>query len=323
LALENNFSDYDLFSTDNGNLLIVASNDGHVPPLNASGFAHPELRALLHRIGVTSLADLEMRRIGDRASLEPLFDSLRVPMNSDYFPILDQGAARTRFLRNDAIELLSIGNDTIPILEMLDPTTPRYDATRTTAMPHLARAEHARIATAVRNALITGQIPRDGALDPTLQRHLLTVQRLARNCGADPAPTLWLDSLYNLFSALMPYVRGPEMVKLWRTFYESDCYRRLSPLQRDAIHVFDAVGRRDARDMAARAEKLLIAETDSPFEQRRFLLTAGMLGYVSQNKPKQALALWNTHAAKVLGSRPPTLSLRLLLAHSVGRSATQ
>jgi hypothetical protein len=119
---------------------------------------------------------------------------------------------------------------------------------------------------------------------------------------------------------MMPYIRGPEMKALWQQFHASDCYRRLTPAQRDVFALFDAVGRRDADKMAAQAEKLLTASAH-PVEQQRFLLTAGMLGYLAQNKPAQALTLWNKHSAQALNAKPPNMVLRLILAHSVSRNA--
>jgi len=54
------------------------------------------LEAALARIGVNGVQDLEVRRVGDRKSWQGLSRAVPMPVNSDYFPILDQNAARTR-----------------------------------------------------------------------------------------------------------------------------------------------------------------------------------------------------------------------------------
>jgi spermidine synthase len=316
-AIAGNFSDYELFSMDNGNLMIVASNSGPVAPISAAGFAQPTLRELLRRIGVTSVKDLELRRIGNRALLQPLFDSMRVPANSDFFPILDQNAARARFLRYDATELSRLGADPVPVLEMLSHPRSRTDSERYTVMPHLALSRSARTATLVRDFYTKGTPLNGDSLAPALQSQLLLTERLGGDCRGNVAPSLWLDGVYNIFNALMPYIAASDMRMLWRRFRAADCHARLTFTQREFFELLDAIGRRDAKAMAVRARKLLAA-TDGPADQQRFLLIAGMLGDLAQNRPQQARELWHAHVSKTRSARPNML-LRLLLAHSVGR----
>ncbi|HKQ30720.1 MAG TPA: fused MFS/spermidine synthase [Burkholderiales bacterium] len=322
-AVANNFSDYDLFNTDNGNLLIVASNNGHVPPIDPVMFKQKNFSTLLQHIGITEPRDIELRRLGDRALLQPLFDSMRVPINSDYFPLLDQGAARTRFLRHDAIELLRLSTEPVPALEMLNQTQQRTDLSRYTVMPHTAHSNQARIATLVRDFYINGTLPDDRSMDAGMLRLLLLTQHLMRDCRGAITSTLWLDGIYYLFETLMPYINAADMGALWREFSRSDCHRRLTVEERQAFALFGAVGRRDARAMVTYAERLLTTATNGPLEQRRFLIAAGMLGYLAQNKPQQALSLWNAHATRTLRAQPQNILLRLLLAHSISRDTSR
>ena len=49
-----------------------------------------------------SIEDLKLVRVGSKRALEPLFAFSRLPMNSDYFPVVDQNAAKARFMRRRA-----------------------------------------------------------------------------------------------------------------------------------------------------------------------------------------------------------------------------
>ena len=64
-------------------------------------------------------ADLHARYLGSRRTLEPLFLSYSMPPNSDYFPVLDNGAVRARFLRRDVRPLLTLRSASVPLVEMV------------------------------------------------------------------------------------------------------------------------------------------------------------------------------------------------------------
>jgi hypothetical protein len=154
--------------------------------------------------------------------------------------------------------------------------------------------------------------------EPAPLRHILLTQRLAADCRGASAADLWLDSVHEILSAVTPYLKPAETDALWRQFLASDCHRRLNAVQRDVFALFGAIGRRDAEKMALLSEKLL-ATGQTHRERDRYLLAAGMLGYLTDDKPGRAHDLWKAHAQRVLGSQPPDILLRLLWSHSVHR----
>ena len=84
-------------------------------------FQLPKLRVDLDRIGVRSPAELQMRFIGDDKTIGPLFNSMPVPVNSDYFPFVDLNAPRLRFMAENALELPRLATLSAPILGLLSP----------------------------------------------------------------------------------------------------------------------------------------------------------------------------------------------------------
>ena len=57
---------------------------------------------------------METRRIGTKEFLAPMLAHIPIAANSDYYPVLDQNAARTRFLRTNAKNLIELAEAPLP-----------------------------------------------------------------------------------------------------------------------------------------------------------------------------------------------------------------
>jgi predicted membrane-bound spermidine synthase len=100
-AIHQNFADYAVFTVNRGDLLIVASADGPLRPPDWSVFNWPAVSQDLCRFHHPRPQDLEAVRLTGRAALGPLLDQLEVA-NSDFYPVLDLGAERARYLNKSA-----------------------------------------------------------------------------------------------------------------------------------------------------------------------------------------------------------------------------
>ncbi len=100
-AIHQSFPSYQIFQTSGGDILIVASNRPSLPRPDWSVFGFPQVAADLHHAIPFTAVSLEASRILDRAALAPLLDGWRQP-NSDFYPVLDLGAERSRFLAQSA-----------------------------------------------------------------------------------------------------------------------------------------------------------------------------------------------------------------------------
>ncbi|HEY4999308.1 MAG TPA: hypothetical protein VII36_09200, partial [Usitatibacter sp.] len=118
-ALGKHFGDYTVYRTG-ADLLVVATVKGPLPPLSAELFNYPNVAADLRYLGFQDLNDLQSLRVGGRAALHPLFTATGFPANSDFFPILDQRAPRSRFRGETAEELGLIREGLVPVLGLLD-----------------------------------------------------------------------------------------------------------------------------------------------------------------------------------------------------------
>ncbi|HEY6838281.1 MAG TPA: fused MFS/spermidine synthase, partial [Geobacteraceae bacterium] len=126
-ALSATFTDYVAYAPNDADLLLVARNGGPVGDLVTSICGLPEISRALHWVRIDNVQDLEIRRIGTRETLARLVAGYAVRPNSDYYPVLDLRAARSRFLNTSAVELQLLSHDPLPATEMLTGWAPTGD----------------------------------------------------------------------------------------------------------------------------------------------------------------------------------------------------
>ena len=119
-ALTPYFSDYIIYSTNSYDMLIVACPVGEIQEPHASFLTMKDLMHELNKIDVMGLPDINVRVLGNRATLSPLFESYSMSANSDYAPVVDLYAVKSRFFDLTASpQLHSIEFGRLPIMQML------------------------------------------------------------------------------------------------------------------------------------------------------------------------------------------------------------
>ena len=114
-ALHRTFPSYEIFHTARGDILILASNRQALPRPDWRVFELPGVQEdLSHTIPLTPRL-LDATRIAGRAELAPLLDRWS-QVNSDYYPILDLGTERSRYLRESALGTMRLVEERIDIL---------------------------------------------------------------------------------------------------------------------------------------------------------------------------------------------------------------
>jgi hypothetical protein len=113
-ALHQAFGDYAVFMPVGSDMIVVATTGPRLPKPDWSVFQWPELQKdLCHVLPLTAEA-MEATRLGSRASLGPLIGSAP-QVNSDFYPHLDNGAEKTRYLANRAIGIFGLSSERFDI----------------------------------------------------------------------------------------------------------------------------------------------------------------------------------------------------------------
>ena len=109
-AIHENFHSYEAFLVSGCDMLIVATNRRSGLHPDWSVVRYPAIARDLSLVTPLTPANFEAMRLANRATLAPLIDA-GVSPNSDYFPTLDLGAERARYLRLMADGFVRLNSD--------------------------------------------------------------------------------------------------------------------------------------------------------------------------------------------------------------------
>ena len=321
-ALEANFSDYEIWMPNAGDLLVVAAHNGAVPPPDARAFQSARLRADLERFHIRNLDDLLLHRVGSRAALGPYFAAFGAPANSDFYPVLDLNAAQARFLHRPADEevprLLEAG---IPLLELFDRARARQpDPARLSPgeRPWLNRGGYAAQARSVGAYLVSGsaadleRVPATAAGDLVLLRSALADCRLRI-----PDATLHrvlLDAAWLVNQYLGPAERSA----VWRVLGASPCRGRLTEAGQQWLRLHIAVGARNAGEIAQAAGWILERDAGLSPDLVAYALAAHMTGLLLLERDRDAMQSIVRHGPRVGSAASWQPIFRFLVAHARG-----
>ena len=307
-ALGPNFADYVIYNTDNSNILIVASADGPVPAMRAEVF-QGALKDEMHKIGVEDLRDLEVRRIGSKRILEPLFNAYRVPANSDYFPYVDLNAPRMRYLRRTALALTQLNLSAVPVTELLGEPGLAPGEVPTPNQGFFQRQDMVQEALSLRAALVNGDV---STLPPERAKDILTIRTSAPACAQPGVSAAWFQAVAATSARTTPYLAAQDLQPVWQSVESSACFANANAADRTRLNLFKAVAMRDRASIVTLGSALL-AETDTlPADARAEILLAVSASLLGLDQPAEAIKLLEADR-ELVGHREETdLGMRLV-----------
>jgi len=320
-ALSRNFPDYAVYTSGHTDILIVAKNTGTLGLPNFQQLSKLGLRDELEHIAIRNSQDLWLRRVGSRKTLGPLFESWPVPLNSDYFPILDQNAARSRFMNYLAYELIAMANDPVPLLEMLGEQQAVRKSTHANTAQGLARSQSVAKAAELLNYFTAGQARSNPSLLGLQEkRNLDYLQFALGNCQRFTQSSQWEEVVFGLSAEVNSHLTRQEAGRFWRHTGLDRCSAQMSATQKNWYQLYQAVGARDAAAMAQLATKLLTDKELRAPQRNEYLLMSGMLGNLATGNTQAARALWQEHAHRIPSYRTVPAKLQLLVAIAENQS---
>jgi hypothetical protein len=312
LALGTAFANYTVYTPNDVDLLVVAWKSPDVREPDPSVFRWPQLREDLQRSRAEGMPDIEARRIGGRAVMEPLFRSFTVPVNSDYFPYLEHRAARARFRGLSAAGYKVLGVSYLPMIEMLEGRSAPYGETRVVENRYVDRAAGMRNALAAHRYLLGEKAPE--GMVPATQHDLLVLAEYCRG-GRLFNEQQALVALVSLAGAIVPHLTRTESRKSMTPLLEGQCMSGLGETGRAVARLIERVIERDGAGMRTLGDQVLgLLPRDADRRLLGYALDAAKIGAIVTGDPAHAQDLWQRYGKRVQTGTAIPIENRLLMS---------
>jgi len=328
-AIGRTFPDFVVYSSIDTDLVLVARKGGPVGRFDERVLQWPLIRMFAHRLDLDQPGAVTRRLVGSGRAVRGLFGGAIA--NSDYYPVVDERASRTRFTQANVTSLTELARSPLPLLEMLDGTFVP------SGQPVLAGL-HA----GPDYAAYEGWIVHDTALGhprPPLPELALgpslldarIVDAWSQRCPSSYRFEEVLPSFYSVAKAMNARLAPEAAGQVWARLMQSDCAKAADPAEREWLDLFAAVARRDAEAMSRHGRALLDSAGDAKNVLTNYAFLAALTGDVCLGERARAEELFQRGTRSWIDRDQHTAELRYLYAvahdplpkaHAAGRCLT-
>jgi predicted membrane-bound spermidine synthase len=289
-AVSKTFPQFVIYSSIDSDIILIARKGGPPGAFDERALAFPRVQPMLEKLQLRDVELVRRRAIASSEVATPFLRTFGATANSDYFPVVDQRASRTRFTQVRVNELTELQGAAVPLMEMLGavpvPSAKRHDAPPTTYL------DGATTEAWVVHDVLMGR--GGGSKGTAREIAALAVAQWAATCQSGWRFEQLLPSLVEIAEATSARLHPDAAAEIWERLGTSPCAKTLSPLERRWFDLFHAVARRDAPKMVAVAPAILQdipspqgAVSELPF----FAAVAGLLCTAQPDKARSLLEL--------------------------------
>jgi hypothetical protein len=320
-AIDTVFPDYEIFFTSNSDILVVAAKDSLRDP-DWNVVHYDGIAADLRRAVPVLPEALEALRLGGREALHWMILAGSGP-NSDYFPLLDLGAERMRFMRESANGYMGLSTGRFDVVAALSGRRRGFGTLGVTPTPEIPRPMALATSTRVRAVRSlppdqAAEVPRDDDLREALSRaHQLD---LVLSSGRPPADWYeWIRDVLAVDEDLHGGTAGVADTAFFRRVRGFATQHGAPAEARSAIDFLEGISAWDW-PKAAVASKLLIASVDSvTWIPDPLLRNGAVVAHLKVNDAPGAQDVLKTFAKRTNADR---FRERLLSAYLISRDST-
>lgn len=302
-AVSANFQDYIVYFTNDTNIIILASKQKLPAQPGETIFSIPTVKNELARIGIYNGQDLQVRKVGARGTLDFLFQSYRIPANSDYYPVLDTGAGRARYLASSAKDLNRLFSVDYPFLAVLEGDIAPVRSFYSEKPFSFWKAFEAREARAVYQYFIALKNPKFVPTIAMNRQNYDAIQAMFSGNGS-------FDVLQQIIYSTYTYLSREEMGLIWGVMESSRLYEAQPGELKKVINLYKALSNREFREVLRMAEPFLPGGTILADERNNFLLKVVLTAHIVLGNREAAGRVWDRFDYGALENLP--IDLRLL-----------
>ncbi|MGE5699009.1 MAG: spermidine synthase [Deltaproteobacteria bacterium] len=316
-AMSLHFSDFIAYAAHNGDMIIVAKENGVISGADSWIFRNQKVAEDLRRINIESMQDIDIRKIGNKKFLHKLVESSPIKANSDYYPILGQNAARARFLNADAYALHNLSHEPLPTMDMILGRTAPWETIVTPSVV-LSKTQLAHNAMGIRDFFLCGRFDEKYRNVPeVIKKEAVLLKRQYNECDSGQSVPERISVLFNTAVAITPYLSPRELGYIWGIIERNSCASFITPVEKNWIYLFKAIGNRDAKAMVDGAKTLLRSGEIKEIIALKYVVASGMLGSLILEDKEEAFRFWSSYRPVLLMDGNPDLLFQFLLSHCV------
>lgn len=309
------FPHFRAYAANGADILLVARNDDRTPAIPAGVLQRlPGVKERLADVGIDSEAKVAAHETVPAPVLHMVLGSFQLPANSDYFPYVDNQAAKDRFQKPLATGLFDIHTAPVPLLDLMgDP--PAYLGKIESASPHMPPKVHdlARAFQGHRHlrgeALTQAEAASLG--DLTFDYHLVRGWLLDCRLPTDTDP-VWNAAIrvaVDLNRGLDPATAG----RFWREA-GARCSKAATPVRAAWLDLFAAAGARDVAGLRAGGDKVLALDKNLTQAGREYAMLAAVASRLAQKDGAGAREVFLAQGKHIPADRISQLWMRYVTA---------
>lgn len=278
-ALGNNFADYRIYGSTDSVMVILAKVDGKLPELNGQAMQNPALAAIMARVGWTSVNDVHKHEIGRREFLHPAFITSGAPVNSDFFPYVDQHALRAKIVagNHNHIALLHMTGIPLPGVNHMGSII-ESDNKRTMYYGPRDQSQQGRAAVQYLAGRATAAMPAQ------VNYRMLAILQAKPACEDAVAQEGWQVELLRLAALTIPNTSEAEAKPMIAYLRSQLCTSKQSATNRNLLDLMEALSTRDPVAVELAAKKILATADVLRGESKGYALNALLLSLYQQQK---------------------------------------
>lgn len=308
-ALTKAFPHIRIYNTNQSDLLIIASKDNKLNHLDDWVFQHEKTKAMLHRIGIKNIADFNIRYLGDKNTLAPLFSLMNAPINSDYFPYLAYKAPKARYLQEKTADLSWLRTMPIPMLHWLNGKIPQDDTN--IEGKNFDFYDYKKVALKIIN---------DSKID---NQKIEYARAITHNCQSDKISELTKISVYEIIAeTINSYLSTQQLNQYWENVIK-ECHVETQESSLSGwLQLHHAIGQRNEIATLQYAEQLINNFKDFTPSQHNYVLTALLTAAItSANYDKARYYIQQFHLIQDFSQQP--LAIKLLVSLILSNEQSQ
>ena len=307
-AVSKTFPEFLIYSSIDSDIILIARKGGAPGKFDASVLQYPKLQPLINKLNLRDPKVVERRAVTHWSAVKPFLSTYGFTPNSDYFPVVDQRASKTRFTQARVEELTTLQTSPIPLLEMFDPAA--KPLARSSEVIPVTHVDHASNEAWLVHDTVLGMRKAPAApFGSPAELNSSVLHHWAVDCPADLTFERMLPILTNTADRLNPRLPPADAMRVWTWINASKCGKTLKPEQRHWLELFAAVAMRDPDHMAATGTALLDTLKGERSEASEYAFLASVTGLVCAAENARArgiLELGYRHWLRA-GARPVDL----------------